>query len=144
MHDEARAVAELFPSIYQRFAKRRATKLTAQQWAVLSHLSLSGPLTIGEAARHFGRAQSVVSEIVHGLERHGLLERMRDARDKRRTLVWLSDAGLEELARAREVLDVAELEDALGRMTKRERAALVEGMRALVAAARSKPKGEKR
>ncbi len=142
--DDARAVAELFPAIYLRFAKRRTTRLTAQQWAVLSHLSLSGPLTVGEAARHFGRAQSVVSELVLGLERRGLLERMRDARDKRRTLVWLSDAGLREMETSREVLDVTELEHALERMTKRERTALVGGMRALVGTARRTPRGERR
>ena len=144
MHDDARAVADLFPAIYLRFAKRRTSRLTAQQWAILSHLSMSGPLTVGEAARHFGRAQSVVSEIVLGLERHGLLERMRDERDKRRTLVWLSDAGLREMESSREVLDVTELEHALARMTKPKRTALVEGMRALVEAARRPPQGEKR
>lgn len=39
---------------------------------VLRHLAMSGPLTVGEMARHFGRAQSVVSEIVDGLEDKGL------------------------------------------------------------------------
>jgi hypothetical protein len=34
---------------------------------VLSHLAVAGPLTVGEAAVHLGRAQSVVSEIVDAL-----------------------------------------------------------------------------
>lgn len=52
---------------------------------MLTHLAVSGPLTVGEAAGHLNRAQSVVSEIVDGLERKALLERERDPADRRRT-----------------------------------------------------------
>jgi len=58
----------------------------------------------------------VVSEIVRHLERDGLLERMRDAKDKRRTLVWLSDRGLGLLEREREVLSGELLARAMTRM----------------------------
>jgi DNA-binding MarR family transcriptional regulator len=54
---------------------------------VLEHLALAGPLTVGEAAAHMNRAQSVVSEIVTHLERDGLLERQTDPGDRRRTLI---------------------------------------------------------
>jgi DNA-binding MarR family transcriptional regulator len=37
--------------------------------AVLEHLAHAGPFTVGEAAAHLSRAQSVVSEIVSHLER---------------------------------------------------------------------------
>jgi len=60
---------------------------------VLHHLSLTGPLTVTEAARHLGRAQSVMSEMIDHLEAKGFLARHRDTRDKRRTLVWLTAAG---------------------------------------------------
>src|SRR5215470_11634026 len=46
--------------------------------AVLEHLAHAGPLTVGEAAAHLNRAQSVVSEIVSHLERQGMLEREGD------------------------------------------------------------------
>ena len=59
---------------------------------MLEHLALAGPLTIGEAAAHLRRAQSVVSEVAH-LERQGLLEREADPADRRRTLIWLTAAG---------------------------------------------------
>lgn len=131
---DAHAVGELFPAMYLRFAEKRRPSLTSQQWSVLQHLAMSGPLTIGEAAKHFGRAQSVVSEIVDGLEAKGLLERMRDARDHRRTLVWLTEQGLAKLDEERRVLDEGRLATALRAMRPADRAALLRGMRALIAA----------
>ena len=98
---------------------------------------MSGPLTIGEMATRFGRSQSVVSEIVTGLERKRLLERMRDERDRRRTLVWLTDHARAVLASRRQVLDVERVVQAMKRMGEAERRALVQGMRALVHAAKA-------
>jgi DNA-binding MarR family transcriptional regulator len=138
MDDAAAAFCELFPAVYLRFCRRHEpatrTRLTPQQESALQHLAMSGPLTIGEIARHFARAQSVVSEIVDGLEAKGLLERMRDARDRRRTLVWLTDEAREVLARRAEVLDPARVKRAMGKLTDRERQALIDAMRALVRA----------
>ena len=59
---------------------------------------MAGPLTIGEAALHLERAQSVVSEIVSHLVQQGLLERESDPADRRRTLVWLTPAGRRDAA----------------------------------------------
>lgn len=137
MRNAAEQVCELFPAIYLRFSRRREAtdvRVTPQMDAVLLHLATSGPLTIGEMATHFGRAQSVVSAIVTGLEKKGLLERMRDERDRRRTLVWLTDQARALLSRRKQVLDVGRVERALRRMREDERRGLVEGMRALVRA----------
>lgn len=100
--DPARAAeefAELFRSVYLTFHRRdgRRGGLTAASSAVLHHLAGTGPLTVGGAARHLDRAQSVVTEIVAGLAGKGLLERERDPADRRRTLVWLSPAGFAAL-----------------------------------------------
>lgn len=139
--DAARAFGELFPAVYLRFHRRdpKASELTLASRAVLQHLSLTGPLTVGEMARHLERAQSVVSEIVDHLERDGLLERMRDERDKRRTLVWLTPYGLDLLARDREVLSRSLLEAAMPALDPSERRGLLDGMRALVRAAEALP-----
>jgi DNA-binding MarR family transcriptional regulator len=138
--DAAAEFCELFPAVYLCFCRRRARgreeRLTPQMTAVLLHLSMAGPLTVGEMARHFDRAQSVVSDIVDGLARKGLLERMRDARDRRRVLVWLTDAAHAALARDRQVLDPERVARAMRALGEAERRALVEGMRALVRAAR--------
>jgi DNA-binding MarR family transcriptional regulator len=139
MGSASRAFCELFPTVYVAFCQRHDRKskmrLTPQQDAALQHLTRSGPLTIGEMARHFARSQSAVSEIVSGLEAKGLLERMRDQRDRRRTLVWLTEGAREVLARRAEVLDPARVERAMTKLPLRQRTALVEGMRALVQAA---------
>jgi DNA-binding MarR family transcriptional regulator len=140
--DDARQFGELFPAVYLRFHRRDGNKreLPTASRSVLHHLTLTGPLSIGEMAKHLSRAQSVVSEIVDHLEQDGLLERMRDPKDKRRTLVWLSGQGLALLEREREVLSGELLSRAMARMLPAERAALLRGMHALIAADRSKPK----
>ncbi len=132
--EAARRFAEYFPALYLRFHRRdgKRTELANASRAVLQHLVLSGPLTIGEMARHLERAQSVVSEIVDHLERDGLLERMRDPKDRRRTLVWLTDAGIERLDREREVLSHELLARAMARMNDGDREALLRGVRALL------------
>jgi DNA-binding MarR family transcriptional regulator len=138
--DDARDFGELFPAVYLRFHRRdgKRSELPGASRAILQHLTLTGPLTIGELSRHLSRAQSVVSEIVQHLERDGWLERTRDPKDRRRTLVWLSDQGLELLEREREVLSSDLLARAMQRMAATEREALLDGMRALIGADRQK------
>ena len=133
--DAAGEFGELFPAVYLRFHRRdgKRASLAAASRAVLQHLTLSGPITIGEMGKHLDRAQSVVSEIVDHLERDGLLERMRDPSDKRRTLVWLTEAGIALLEREREVLSRELLARAMARMGEGDRSALLRGMRALLA-----------
>ena len=136
--DDAAAFCELFPAVYLRFCRHKddgETRLTPQMDAVLHHLAMSGPLTVGEMARHFARAQSVVSEIVDGMEKKRLLERMRDTRDRRRTLVWLTDEAREVLVRRQQVLDPARVAQAMLRMPESKRTTLVDSLRALVHAA---------
>jgi DNA-binding MarR family transcriptional regulator len=142
---DAQRFGELFPAVYLRFHRRdgKRADLPGASRAVLLHLTHSGPLSVGELAQHLGRAQSVVSEIVEHLERDGWLERMRDPADKRRSLIWLSDAGLEKLERDREVLSRERLAEAMARMTTAERRALLRGMRALVRAQEDSPNRRK-
>jgi DNA-binding MarR family transcriptional regulator len=136
--DEARRYAELFRAVYLTYHRRDGPRsgLTGASRAVLEHLAITGPLTVGEAARHLERAQSVVSEIVDQLEGKALLERERDPADRRRTLVWLTPAGQEALRRDGEVLGVDRLTDAFARLPAEQRTALIAATAALVAAAR--------
>ena len=125
----AERFSELFQAIYLAYHRRDGPRneLTGASRAVLTHLAVTGPLTVGEAAGHLDRAQSVVSEIVDGLERKDLLERERDPADRRRTLVWLTPAGQEALRRDREVLGVDALARAMERMSPDDRSALITG-----------------
>jgi DNA-binding MarR family transcriptional regulator len=139
----ARELGELFPRVYLALHRRdgKQPQLAAASRAVLQHLAGAGPLTVGELASHLDRAQSVASEIVDHLVRDQLLERVRDPKDRRRTLVWLTEAAVEMLDRDRDVLSRELVAVAMKRMTAADRAALITGMRALVHAAI--PKKEK-
>jgi DNA-binding MarR family transcriptional regulator len=134
--EQARAerFAEAFRAIYLTFHRRDGPRgqLPGASRAVLEHLAMAGPLTVGEAAAHLNRAQSVVSEIVTHLERQGLLERESDPGDRRRTLVWLTPAGHEALRRDREVLGTDLLAPALDRLPPGQADALITALRTLV------------
>jgi DNA-binding MarR family transcriptional regulator len=130
----AERFAESFHATYLTFHRRERprSELPGASRAVLEHLALAGPLTIGEAAAHMRRAQSVISEIVTHLERDGLLERENDPGDRRRTLIWLTPGGHEVLRRDREVLDVDLVARALARLPPGQADALNAAMRALI------------
>ena len=133
----AERFAELFRAVYLTFHRRDRprSELQGASRAVLEHLALSGPLTIGEAAAHMRRAQSVISEIVTHLERDGLLERENDPGDRRRTLIWLTPGGHEALRRDRDVLSTDLLAQAIARLQAAQADALIAGMRALIESA---------
>ncbi|MDQ2816352.1 MAG: MarR family transcriptional regulator [Actinomycetota bacterium] len=130
----AERFAELFRAVYLTFHRRDGprSQLAGASRAVLEHLALAGPLTVGEAAAHLVRAQSVISEIVAHLERQGLLERDNDPADRRRTLIWLTQRGHEALRRDREVLSVEQLARAMARLPSGQADDLTAGLRALV------------
>ncbi len=134
----AERFAELFRAVYLTFHRRDGprSQLPGASRAVLEHLALAGPLTVGEAAAHMNRAQSVISEIVAHLERQGLLEREDDPADRRRTLIWLTAPGHEALRRDREVLSVDILASAMARLPPDQADELIAGLRALVDATR--------
>jgi DNA-binding MarR family transcriptional regulator len=136
---QAERFAELFHAVYLTFHRRDRPRneLQGASRAVLEHLALAGPLTIGEAAAHMRRAQSVVSEIVTHLERDGLLERENDPGDRRRTLIWLTPGGHEALRRDREVLEVDLLARAMARLPRAQADALNAAMHTLIECAQS-------
>jgi DNA-binding MarR family transcriptional regulator len=132
----ADAFCEAFPAAFLAFHRRdgRRGELTNASRAVLQHRAQTGPVSIGEAARHLDRAQSVVSEIVAQLEGHGLLEREADPDNRRRTLVWLTRAGLERLRADADVLDRELVTRAMDTLDEDTRRGLLDGLNALLAA----------
>lgn len=132
--DAAREFIGLFGSTFLRYHRRapKRSRWTPQGWAVLQHLEMAGPLTVTEAAKHMNRAQSVMSEIVDGLERKGLLARMRDQRDRRRTLVWLTDEARAAMETERQVLCAERLERAFAKLGAEAAENLLQALRALV------------
>jgi DNA-binding MarR family transcriptional regulator len=138
--DIAERIARLYPAVYELLHARwgkNEKRPTPETLAVLQHLARSGPLTVSEAAKHFDRALSAVSELVDRIEGNGWIARSPDGRDRRRTLLWLTDGGIAVLDRAHDVLSRDALTAAVERMTPAQRDRLVDGLNALVAAART-------
>jgi len=126
--EAARRFTELYHRSFVAFHRRARPGekgLTREALAVLLHLSDTGPLTIAEACEHFSRSQAATSDIVTRLERRGLLARMQDERDRRRTLVWLTEEGRERLRRETTVLDPEPLTEALRGLDVDQRAQLL-------------------
>ena len=135
--DRAERFADLFRAVYLTFHRRDGPRgqLPGASRAVLEHMAMAGPLTIGEASAHLSRAQSVVSEIVSHLADQGLLEREADPVDRRRTLIWLTQAGHDTLRQDREVLGLDLLTRAFATLQSGQADVLINGLRALVCAA---------
>ena len=131
----ARQFAELFPEIYRRFYRRihhTEYQLTSESLAILQHLADSGPLTVTEAARHMERSQAAMSEQIQRLVDRGQLARIPDQRDRRRTLIWLTDTGHETLKHARAVLSEELLAVALRQLSEQDRDTLIESINTLL------------
>ena len=137
----ARAIARLFPEVYRRYHTAghladAELPVTRRGLEVLQHLAASGPLTVGEQAAHLGLRRNSVSELLARLESRGLVARLRDERDERRVLVWLTDAGREVVARIGEILAPDLLAQTMAGLSPDERRTVVRGFE-LLARARS-------
>jgi DNA-binding MarR family transcriptional regulator len=135
----ARQVARLFPEVYRRYhwAQRvhgADLPVTRRALEVLQHLSASGPLTVGEQAEHMGLRRNSASELLARLEAKGLVTRIRDERDERRVLVWLTDAGRDVVSRVGEVLAPDLIAQSMATLSPAERAIVVRGFELLAAA----------
>ena len=132
----ARRVARLFPEVYRRYHWANRVRgadlpVTRRALEVLQHLSLSGPLTVGEQAEHLGLRRNSVSELLQRLETKGLVARIRDERDERRVLVWLTDAGRDVVSRVGQVLAPDLIARVMANLSPEERAAVVRGVELL-------------
>ncbi|MDX9954665.1 MAG: MarR family transcriptional regulator [Anaerolineae bacterium] len=73
--------------------------LTASQFGVLEALYHLGPLCQGDLSAKLLKSGGNLTFVVDNLVRLGLVERERDAGDRRRVLVTLTEAGRERIAR---------------------------------------------
>ena len=78
-----------------------AVGLSPARSSILATLRYGGPQRIGELARAEGVAQPTVTQLVHGLEGAGLVERRPDPDDGRGCVVALTPAGRGAVRRAR-------------------------------------------
>ncbi|MGA2512369.1 MAG: MarR family winged helix-turn-helix transcriptional regulator [Candidatus Limnocylindrales bacterium] len=135
----ARRVARLFPEVYRRYNWARRVQggdlpMTRRALEVLQHLSASGPLTVGEQAAHLGLRRNSASELLQRLESRGLVARIRDERDERRVLVWLTEPGRDVVSRVGQVLAPDLLARVMENLSPEERATVVRGFELLASA----------
>ncbi len=74
--------------------------LTTPQLTVLSDLSGHNDMSVSDLSKAMHLSQATVTGIVDRLQSRGLVLRRRSSRDKRRTLVYLTDQGREILSKA--------------------------------------------
>jgi len=128
----ARRVARLFPEVYRRYHWANRVRggdlpVTRRALEVLQHLAASGPLTVGEQAEHLGLRRNSMSALLARLEDKGLVARVRDERDERRVLVWLTQPGRDVVSRVGQVLSPDLLVSVMENLDAEERAAVVRG-----------------
>jgi DNA-binding MarR family transcriptional regulator len=82
----------------------RATRLTLVEFRALSVTEASPALPLKDLALFMGLTPATVSRLAKRLVRRGLLRRLPDADDRRRTLFRLSGAGARALVAARRVI----------------------------------------
>ncbi|WAJ29485.1 MarR family winged helix-turn-helix transcriptional regulator [Antarcticirhabdus aurantiaca] len=97
--------------------KLSALGVMAGQDQLLDALGPGAPVPVGQLAARLNIRPSTASKMVDKLADHGLLVRVRDAGDARRTCVALTPSGKEALARVRNIWAELEgdLSDALAR-----------------------------
>jgi DNA-binding MarR family transcriptional regulator len=68
---------------------------SAEQWRVLDRLSDETGRPIGELAQHLDMNPPTMTKLIDRMVAAGLVQRIVDAQDNRRVLVFITDAGLE-------------------------------------------------
>ncbi|WP_182885456.1 MarR family transcriptional regulator [Microbispora sp. H10885] len=133
-------ISRLYPAVHRclRMSGQPVGEgdVTARMASVLRRLVAHGPLTVGELAGQLRLSMAATTELVDRVEDRGLVVRARDRRDRRRVFVSVTDAG-----HAAALTALPREEDPLARavraMTPGERQGLVDGLRALLRAARA-------
>ncbi len=105
-------------------AERPADGLSLNKSSILGHLRRRGPMTAGALAAADRQQPQSLTRVLAELQRDGLISRTRDDHDARQSVLSLTDAGREALARDLARRD-AWLEIALDDVTDTERELLV-------------------
>lgn len=98
--DLAARVRPALTKLYVLYFRRSANSdLSGPQLTILSRLTENGPSRISRIAELEDIRMPTASNALHQLEQMGLVERIRDTKDRRGVQVQLTDRGAEELER---------------------------------------------
>ena len=132
--------ADAAPSAYTGFLFRRAqqahvavwqrevsSSISSVQFGALSVLSRMPGSSQQDLCDELDLDRSTIADLVHRLERRGLIERRRDDVDRRRNVLVLTESGSETYARLRPRVDIVEqvLTETLSSEERRELRALL-------------------
>ena len=83
---------------------RAAADARGYHYRLLAALEEFGPASQAELGRRTGIDSSYVVEVINELAEGGLVERTRDPEDRRRNIITITPAGIQQLRRLDEVL----------------------------------------
>jgi DNA-binding MarR family transcriptional regulator len=92
-HELRLAVGRLARRLRQLYAQGRGDQLTFTELAVLSRLHRDGPASASQLANGERVTAQAVGAAIRALHQRGLIQRTRDARDRRKAIVSLTDPG---------------------------------------------------
>jgi 3-hydroxy-9,10-secoandrosta-1,3,5(10)-triene-9,17-dione monooxygenase reductase component len=112
-------------------AALKTWRLSVAEWRVLACLADADGLGVGELAAMSLMRQPRMTKLLDRMEAQGLVERRADLKDRRRSLVHLTEKGR---ARAAPALDAAKAHEArlLSRFTSEERAMIKQALDLLI------------
>ena len=133
--EQGDSLSELFWAVARRLRQRSREALapldiTPSQSRAVSVLRRHGTMRLSELAEHLRIVARSATEVVDGLQGHGLVERRPDPHDRRATLVSLTERGIEVATAIRATRD-AEAEGLFGALSEADRAELERILRAL-------------
>lgn len=133
--DTDESLSETFWSVAH--ALRHQSRVTLTPWSItpsqsraLAVLGGRGPTRLSDLADRLRIAPRSATEVVDDLESQGLAERGADARDRRVTLVALTEEGTRTAAAIR-IARQAEADRVFGSLSERDRASLARILRKL-------------
>jgi len=90
--------------VAKRILKERNFSVTFEQLMVLGVLRDHSGLDLGSLAEHCDRERTTTSRMIDNLEERNMVHRVTDKQDARRKLVFLSQAGHQQLEKANELV----------------------------------------
>jgi DNA-binding MarR family transcriptional regulator len=139
-NSDVEAVLECYVRIYSACHARGVTdpkkrsSISTNQANVLEFLDTGEGTTVLELARQMGVAPSTMSLTLDRLEKGGFIERRKDPRDGRRTMILLTPEG-DRARRKQKVLEPDLIADMLNLLSSARRKEAIAGLRALIDAA---------
>jgi DNA-binding MarR family transcriptional regulator len=132
---EPRAAAEALHGLIMAVGRRHSLRdplaelteehgFTRPQIHAMAWLGLDGAMSMGQLARLLGVTEKTVTGVVDRLEGSGMVERVRDAEDRRVVLVQLTDTGRDKFQRLHAQV-IAALERLMGALDAEDRGQLL-------------------